>query len=358
MAAYRSSSSDGEWSDDRSSSDSTSYAYVKRRRCPHAATYVLVIANIASFVSMLYLQKEPWSLEPLQQNPFLGPRTDVLLQFGGLLPREAREQGEWWRLASCCFVHAGVVHLVLNMVALRQMGCGIEEMFGCCRMVLVYMGSGIFGSICSSLFSEDKVSVGASGAILGLFGGFWSTLLHGSCYEGYGQCCRHCCALACNTAFIIILSLLPVADVWAHLGGLVMGFLLGNVFLIRELGDDHPIRKRQCLLATISSVFVLAAYVAAAVAYSQDADMYAIWPAAQNLNCFDTPLWRCCQFAPVTCAVAKMQDGAGNVQYWLECNPNSTTPGTPVSITSSESLHGPYNDQPDRCNCVEVCGTG
>ena len=76
-------------------------------------------------------------------------------------------QGEWQRLFTSMFVHAGVIHLGLNVMGLRNIGSGLEHAFGAGRIALIYTLSGLFGNIASALFLPGYICVGASGAIFG-----------------------------------------------------------------------------------------------------------------------------------------------------------------------------------------------
>ena len=85
--------------------------------------------------------------------------------------------GAMCRLLSCTFLHAGVLHLGLNCLALYNIGPDVEAVFGQASFVAIYLLAGLGGSTASFLFS-DLVTVGASGAIFGLLGGDKSRELH------------------------------------------------------------------------------------------------------------------------------------------------------------------------------------
>lgn len=335
-----------------------------KRCCPHFVTWTLILANIAWFVAILGEQKDPWTFAPLSQNPFLGPTTQSLIRFGALSPAQVRARAEWWRLASCCFVHAGVIHLVLNLLSLRNLGFELEEMFGSCRVAVMYAATGLFASMSAAIFVQDKLSLGASGAILGLFGAFWSTLVQISCYQGCRILCGHTCRLFWQTALLVVLSLLPMVNAWAHFGGLLLGFLLGNALLVRPLGDRTRVRKRQKLVATLSLVAAGCLYVAMAWALANGIDVYEVWPDLRQINCFDTPFWSCCQFSGASCAIGQKSTAAGSHEYWLVCARD--LPDRDVNMAAgghanfqpwpNQTMYGPYMKQPDICDCLARCG--
>ena len=77
--------------------------------------------------------------------------------------------GEWYRLFSCIFIHASILHLLLNMYVLKIVGTQVETYLGKIKYVTVFIISGLIGSLFSAIFTKS-VSVGASGAIFGIFG--------------------------------------------------------------------------------------------------------------------------------------------------------------------------------------------
>ena len=78
--------------------------------------------------------------------------------------------GDWWRLLTAAFLHYGPVHLAMNMLVLWWFGPTLEEALGSSRFLLLYVASGLAGSAGALLLSPNAVTVGASGAIYGLFG--------------------------------------------------------------------------------------------------------------------------------------------------------------------------------------------
>ena len=94
------------------------------------------------------------------------------------------EGGEWWRLLMCNWLHSGVLHLGLNMGGLYSLGVPLERVFGFWRTASLYLLSGIFGTIMSAIFLPGVVSVGASGAVFGLFGAYWADIVLNYCARG------------------------------------------------------------------------------------------------------------------------------------------------------------------------------
>ncbi|KAI4329327.1 hypothetical protein L6164_021604 [Bauhinia variegata] len=105
----------------------------------------------------------------------------MLEKLGGLEKALVVEQNEAWLLFSCRFLHAGVIHLLANMFSLLFVGIRMEEEFGFLRIGLLYLLSGLGGSLLSLLHlkgsAKATISVGASGALFGCLGAMLSKLL-------------------------------------------------------------------------------------------------------------------------------------------------------------------------------------
>jgi membrane associated rhomboid family serine protease len=131
-------------------------------------------------------------------------------------------EGEWWRLITAGFLHAGLMHLLFNCLALYTLGTLFEALYGRARYALLLLGSLIAGSYASITFNtENQVSVGASGAIFGLFG---ALLVVG---RRLGAEMRSILTLLAINAVIAIT--VPNIDWRAHLGGLAGGGVIAGL---------------------------------------------------------------------------------------------------------------------------------
>ena len=95
---------------------------------------------------------------------------EVLRGFGAKQNDLIAEQHQYWRLITSIFIHIGVIHLLLNNYALWIIGQEIEQIYGSARFVVLYLVTGVIGSVGSYIFNPQATSAGASGAIFGLFG--------------------------------------------------------------------------------------------------------------------------------------------------------------------------------------------
>jgi membrane associated rhomboid family serine protease len=154
-----------------------------------------------------------------------GPSPIDLFEAGGAFA-PAIAAGQWWRLLTSIFLHAGLIHLAFNAFALWIFGNALEREIGRSSMLAVFLVTGVFAGATSYLFSTGAaVGVGASGAIFGLLGAFVT----------YNFLRRHNVLASAQLRSAVTLLLLnlviglsiPAIDWRAHLGGLVAGVVAG-----------------------------------------------------------------------------------------------------------------------------------
>lgn len=161
--------------------------------------------------------------------------TEQVLGFGLLIPELVR-MGEWWRLLTSVFLHYEITHIMFNMVTLYFFGSIAERIFGVSRFLVIYVLAGIAGSLLSVAFAGNS-SLGASGAVFGLFGALLA----------FGQFNRKAFSMTIGTSVYALLAInlifgfiMPNVNNWAHIGGLIGGFLIAMTAGI----PDTPNRKR------------------------------------------------------------------------------------------------------------------
>ena len=138
----------------------------------------------------------------------------------GAVASTAIQSGQLWRLLTGTFLHANLIHLLVNIYSLCVIGMQLENFLGKRKFFLIYITSAISGSLMSSLF--NPLSVGASGAIFGLLGSILYFGYHYRLYLGT--------TLKTQIIPIILLNLfmgfmLSNIDNAAHIGGLIGGYL-------------------------------------------------------------------------------------------------------------------------------------
>jgi len=142
--------------------------------------------------------------------------------------------GEWYRLITAGFLHPGLTHLLFNSMALYTLGTPFEMIYGRIRYSLLLLVSLICGSLASITFNaENQPSVGASGAIFGLFGALLVMR------KALGVDLRSTLTLLGINAVIAIV--VPGIDWRAHLGGLAGGALVALIYrVIPQRGPRNP----------------------------------------------------------------------------------------------------------------------
>ncbi|XP_027103844.1 RHOMBOID-like protein 2 [Coffea arabica] len=281
---------------------------------------VFIVANIAVFVMEMYVNNCPkhigpgnkcvarflgrFSFQPLSENPLLGPSASTLEKMGGLQWTKIVHQHQGWRLISSIWLHAGIIHLVSNVLCIALVGIRLEQQCGFVRIGAIYLLSGFGGSILSSLFIQNSISVGASGALFGLLGAMLSELITN--WNIY----THKVAALLTILVIVIINLavgiLPHVDNFAHIGGFLTGFLLGFVLLPRpQLGwvERHNIpadlrvkskyKAYQYVLWLVSLVLLIAGLTVGLVMLFRGKNGYEHCHWCRYLTCVPTSKWKC-----------------------------------------------------------------
>lgn len=165
----------------------------------------------------------------------LGDTEDGLymMQHGAAYMPLIVEEGEYWRLISCMFLHFGAEHLMNNMLILGLTGMRLEYTMGSIRFGILYLLSGLCGSLLSlagdmrRTDSVISISAGASGAVFGVIGGLlaWA-VLHKGKVEGLTT--KGLFGMAALSLYFGFTS--GGVDNLGHIGGLIGGFLLGCIF--------------------------------------------------------------------------------------------------------------------------------
>lgn len=177
----------------------------------------------------------------------------TLVKFGGNAIINTK-RGEYYRLFTSIFLHAGIVHLLCNMYSLYVVGPQAESFYGKLKYLFIFLFSGVCGSILSVAFSADNVvAVGASGAIFGILGAIGYFGYHYRVYLGN--------VLKSQIIPIILINLiigftLSGIDNFAHIGGLI-----GGVFASMAVGVPDKSKKSDrangCILMLIYLVFII-----------------------------------------------------------------------------------------------------
>lgn len=139
----------------------------------------------------------------------------------------AVRSGQVYRLISSMFLHMGLAHIFFNMYSLYYVGIKIEDFFGKWKYLLIFLLSGVCGNLLSIGFHPESYSVGASGAIFGLFG---ALIYFGYTYRGYIGSIIRSQILPIVIFNLFIGFMIPGIDVAAHVGGLIGGIITAKMF--------------------------------------------------------------------------------------------------------------------------------
>lgn len=199
---------------------------------------------------------------------FLAPSGEALVMFGATGRAPVFVLGSWWTLLSAMWIHGSLLHILFNLLWIRNLAPAVGEMYGPGRLVIIYTAAGVSGFLLSSVagltlgwlpipvLQGANVTVGASGAVFGLLGA--------AVYCGR----RTGSSMASNQAWSYAIPLfifgfiLPGVDNYAHAGGFVGGYLSGL-----WLDPLKPERANHMLVAVICLAASLLAILYSVVDY-------------------------------------------------------------------------------------------
>lgn len=182
-------------------------------------TRILLITNILIYVGT-----------SIASNSYIQTSHEVLILVGQA--NYLVLQGYVWQMFTSIFVHVNLIHLLGNMLFLMIFGMGAEVLFGRRQYLIIYFSSGLFGSLLSLFMGLNTVSVGASGAIFGIFGAV-------TIYSERLDAQSILMALVYSLYFLM-LNIGVNVNVYAHAGGLLVGLILGYRYT-HELSEENHI---------------------------------------------------------------------------------------------------------------------
>ncbi|WP_304067451.1 rhomboid family intramembrane serine protease [Pedobacter glucosidilyticus] len=193
----------------------------------HFATSIILDLNIIVFLLMIFSGIH-----------IISPNGIELLHWGANRRLET-SGGEWWRLFTSMFLHGGIMHLLLNIYGLVIAAIFVEPLLGRKKYFILYILSGLCGSLASIWWYPNTISVGASGAIFGLYGAILGLLLTNA-FPKEGK----------KSIFMMIGIYVGINLLWgltggidnaAHIGGLLSGALIGIILYKLDDGKKNGI---------------------------------------------------------------------------------------------------------------------
>ena len=220
-------------------------------------TNAIIALNIVAFIAIALLG-----------GGWLAPTNEGMLVYAryGASNASATTNGEWWRLVASMFMHYGIIHIAVNMWALRQVGAFFEKLQGRAIYALTYLACGIAGGLASIYWNADNPvwSAGASGAIFGIYGAVLGYMLRNRRTLPaviHGPIIKSTLVFAVyNIGFGAVV---PGIDLSAHIGGFVCGAVYG-LLLAQSL--NPAARARWKLPSAALAAALLAALAASGIA--------------------------------------------------------------------------------------------
>ncbi|MFT5729055.1 MAG: rhomboid protease GluP [Desulforhopalus sp.] len=226
-------------------------------------TTILIALNAIMFlISVILIPSQiGFNFSPFS---FLSPSSQSLFVLGSTGSIPLFQYDRWWTLITANFLHGSALHLVFNMLAVRQLAPLVIEEFGAYRTISIYILGGV-GGFAISAFAGVQLTIGASAALCSLIG---ALLYYGKSRGGvYGQAIfSQIGGWALGIAMFGFL--VPGINNWGHGGGVVSGILLALLFGYREKRKEnisHKIIAMICVVLTamalVWSCFGAALYV-------------------------------------------------------------------------------------------------
>lgn len=216
----------------------------RRRSFTDVVTAVCIALYIVSLVF------DPLAaLRPRGMFDIFAPSNQALFVLGasGSIPWEL---GRWWTLLTAIYLHGSLLHIVFNVMWIRQLGPAVQDIYGPARLVVIFTVSGVVGFVASNLVGHP-FTIGASGSIFGLLGaivafgykrgGTYGTMV----LKQYGQWAL---------VLFVLGFLMPGVNNTAHAGGFVGGFLTGLALSLAERRAESRLdylMAGACILATV-----------------------------------------------------------------------------------------------------------
>jgi rhomboid protease GluP len=180
-----------------------------------------------------------------------GGRALLALGMAGAVPWQA---GHWWTVLTAIYLHGSLLHILFNLLWIRQLLPDVEEVYGQARTIVIFTLSGAAGFLLSNA-AGNSFTLGASGAVFGVLGAMvWYGRRRGGLFGAavlrqYGRW----------ALILFVVGLLPGmrVDNWGHAGGFLGGWL---VALLLGAGDQHPERGIHRVLAAACLVLTTAAF--------------------------------------------------------------------------------------------------
>jgi len=177
----------------------------------HFTTVLILLINVGLFIATTLLART-WG------------ENRALFAFGAKFGPSILEDGEWWRLITAGFLHGGMLHILMNSWVLYDLGAQVEQIYSTPRFLVIYF-AGTVGGFYLSVRENPGLSIGSSAGIMGLIGAMIAFGVANR--SSVGRDIRN--FYLRWVVYVLALGFIPgfAIDNWAHVGGLVAGFVIG-----------------------------------------------------------------------------------------------------------------------------------
>lgn len=223
---------------------------------------VIITVNIVMFAISLLLNPRStnYALNPFN---FLTPNSQSLLLLGSTGTMPILQLHRWWSLVSANYLHGSLLHILFNIIALRQIGPLILQEYGGYRMFIIYTLGGVGGYLVSFL-AGISFTIGASAAVCSLIG---AMLYYGKSRGGtYGQNIYSQIGGWALSIFVFGL-MAPGINNWGHGGGMASGALLGYLLGYRERKRETMSDQLIGIICLVVTAMILAWAVVSSIFY-------------------------------------------------------------------------------------------
>jgi len=202
-------------------------------RLTQSFVFIVSVLQVIMFIAELGVG----GFAPVSVNPMLGPPTSAMVELGAKDAYLERYKYQVFRFFTPIFLHAGFIHILFNLYAQLRFVLYLERQWGIKILATIYFVSGIAGNLFSSLVQPYKVSVGASGAIMGIMGAQLAQVLWNGDTIPPVQRKVSIGSLIFFIVITMLFSTAPDIDWSAHLGGVLLGFITSSVIFGRRASN-------------------------------------------------------------------------------------------------------------------------
>ncbi len=208
-------------------------------------SYVDGIVSAAVILYVVSLLIDPRAIFQIRGIFDILSPSGIVLYLLGMTGSGAMAEGRWWTLFTAIYLHGSLLHILFNVLWIRQLGPVVEDLFGASRFFVIFTAAGVIGFVVSNMFGV-AYTIGASGSIFGLLG---AVIFYGR-HRG-GSFGFHIYRQTMQWAVILFLFGFFMSGInnFAHAGGFVGGYLTAMLLGYRELKPETLLHRRMALAA-------------------------------------------------------------------------------------------------------------